>query len=365
MTDSLARYPLDCPLAFSAPDGTVLNLRAIALNLQQNGDRWIDCRLEVVTDWATYQQIDRAAWFHLQTGLRGPQSGGEFVPDRPVRLWLGLDPRWLGQLTALGDRPAVLINYFQTGQQPRPDESETWLALEVRQDRDGVQIGFRTYWIYARASLLEEAVQAGNTVLRDAAQFFQTLTQEGIEAANQQPFQLAEETERWLAELAQLDPQRGLEQSALLQVAIAFFRADDWPYEQVDERTLRTQCQGNNGRWVCYARVREEAQQFLFYSLYPEAVPPERRAALSEFITRANYGAFIGNFELDFNDGELRYKTSIDVRGSQLEVNLVRRLVAMNVAMLDEYWPGIGRAIAGESPEVAIAAIEAKLTNEG
>ncbi|NJL03067.1 MAG: YbjN domain-containing protein, partial [Spirulinaceae cyanobacterium SM2_1_0] len=269
-----------------------------------------------------------------------------------MRLWLGLDPRWLGQLTTQGDRAAALIDYFKTCEQPRPDEklqqSETWLALEVRQDRDGVQIGFRTYWIYARASVLAAALQASNTVLRDAAQFFQTLTQPGLQVAGQQPFHLAEETERWLAELAELDPQQGLSQSSLLRVAIAFLRADGWPYEPVDEGTLRTQCQGNNGRWVCYVRVREAAQQLLFYSIYPTAVPPEQRAAMSEFVTRANYGVFIGNFELDLNDGELRYKTSIDVEGSQLNANLVKRLVAINVGMMDEYWPGIERVLAGE-----------------
>jgi len=43
-----------------------------------------------------------------------------------------------------------------------------------------------------------------------------------------------------------------------------------------------------------------------------------KRGAVAEFINRANYGIIIGNFEMDFADGEIRYKTSIDVQGDKL-----------------------------------------------
>lgn len=67
----------------------------------------------------------------------------------------------------------------------------------------------------------------------------------------------------------------------------------------------------------------------------------------------------IGNFELDFNDGEIRYKTSIDVEGDALTHALTKRLVYTNVMMMDEYLPGIQAVIeAGVSPEEAIQAIE-------
>lgn len=53
-------------------------------------------------------------------------------------------------------------------------------------------------------------------------------------------------------------------------------------------------------------------------------VPEDRRLALAEFLTRANYGLFIGNFEMDWQDGEVRYKTSIDVAGDRLSTALVQ-----------------------------------------
>jgi hypothetical protein len=67
----------------------------------------------------------------------------------------------------------------------------------------------------------------------------------------------------------------------------------------------------------------------------------------------------IGNFELDFADGEIRYKTSIDVEGVSLTFPQIKRLVYTNVTMMDEYLPGIMSVIDGDVlPEDAIAQIE-------
>jgi hypothetical protein len=62
--------------------------------------------------------------------------------------------------------------------------------------------------------------------------------------------------------------------------------------------------------------------------------------------------------------GEIRYKTSINVEGDRLSPTLIKRLVYTNVAMMDEYLPGIKAVIKTEvSPEEAIRAIEQVSTN--
>lgn len=49
--------------------------------------------------------------------------------------------------------------------------------------------------------------------------------------------------------------------------------------------------------------------------------------AVAEFIARGNFGIVIGNFEIDFSDGEIPYKTSIDVKGDRPSFALIKRLV--------------------------------------
>lgn len=67
----------------------------------------------------------------------------------------------------------------------------------------------------------------------------------------------------------------------------------------------------------------------------------------------------LGNFELDFSDGEIRYKTSIDVEGDRLTPALVQNLVYTNVMMMDQYLPGITAVLEqGLSPAEAIHWVE-------
>jgi len=63
----------------------------------------------------------------------------------------------------------------------------------------------------------------------------------------------------------------------------------------------------------------------------------------------------IGNFELDFAEGEVAYKTSIDVEGDRLSFALIQQLVYANVTMMDKYLPGMKLVLeSGMSPEDAI-----------
>ena len=147
---------------------------------------------------------------------------------------------------------------------------------------------------------------------------------------------------------------------AIFDTMTQFFSEDNWRFEQLeDQPILRLGFSGDHGKWTCYAQAREEHQQFVFYSVCPLNAPEEKRLATAEFLTRANYGLVIGNFEMDFADGEIRYKTSIDVEDDRLVPALVRNLVHVNVLMMDRYLPGMMAVIyGGRSPAEAIAQIE-------
>ncbi len=146
----------------------------------------------------------------------------------------------------------------------------------------------------------------------------------------------------------------------LLQMVQQFFDEEGWSYSRIEgEDLLQLPFEGSTGRWLCWAHVREEQNQFAFYSLCPANVPPEQRAALAEFITRANYGLIVGNFDMDMADGEIRYKTSIDVTGARLTPELLRQMVYLNVTCMEAFLPAIMKAIYGDvRPEQALALVE-------
>ena len=146
----------------------------------------------------------------------------------------------------------------------------------------------------------------------------------------------------------------------LYDAMVDFFKTDDWPYIQLEDRpVLSMNFDGKNAKWTCFAQAREEQRQFIFYSVCPVNAPAEKRPALAEFITRANYGLIIGNFELDFEDGEIRYKTSLDAEDLALNATVFKNLVYANLSMMDQYLPGILSILSSEiSPREMIDQIE-------
>ena len=141
---------------------------------------------------------------------------------------------------------------------------------------------------------------------------------------------------------------------------VEFFQKDNWPFSEMEGKTiLRTGFSGKNGKWTCFAQARENQSQFIFYSVSPNAAPQDKIPAAVEFITRANYGLVIGNFEMDLADGEIRYKTSIDVEGDELSFALIRQTVYANVMTMNKYLPGLMSVLyANVAPAQAIAQIE-------
>lgn len=146
----------------------------------------------------------------------------------------------------------------------------------------------------------------------------------------------------------------------IFNAMVEFFEEDDWNFNWMDGLPVLSMAfSGKNGKWMCYAQAREEQEQFVFYSVCPVNVPPSRIEAATEFITRANYGMIIGNFELDYADGEIRYKTSIDVEGDSLTAPLVKQMVYANVLIMDRYLPGILSVVYGDAdPAEEILEIE-------
>jgi hypothetical protein len=80
------------------------------------------------------------------------------------------------------------------------------------------------------------------------------------------------------------------------------------------------------------AAIAEETERFLFYVNIGPSVPPERRGEVERFITLANWGLSIGNFEMNYDEGLVRFKSSVAFRGAQLSEALIRNaiLAAMN-----------------------------------
>ncbi len=143
--------------------------------------------------------------------------------------------------------------------------------------------------------------------------------------------------------------------SGLLLELKRVFTENRWPFSEIrGAPVLLSELSGALGSWKFYAQAVEEQQLILLYSVCPLRVPEERRLEASSFLTRANYGLTAGNFELDFADGEIRYKTVFQLSGDTLDAATLKRIVRANGIAMETYLPGIGAVITGTEATVAL-----------
>ena len=134
--------------------------------------------------------------------------------------------------------------------------------------------------------------------------------------------------------------------SAIFDTTLAFFNGDGWPVQVLEEdQVIGTQFRGENDQWNCFVEANQEKNQLVFYSVCRTNVPTEKRQSMAEFLTRANFGLIIGNFEMDYRDGQVRYKTSLDVEDTTVSETLVRNMVYANVTLMGHYLPGVMKVI--------------------
>lgn len=347
------------------------------LTLLRSEDTITECRLTIQVTYDQYRHIDTTALFNLGPGTRGPRSQGDFLPDQAIAIELALKPEYLPHLLNQGaTAEAATAVLSQLSQEPpgTPDEisdllrTESWLALSVKQTQPDGETGYTTLWHYLNPASWTQAEGASDRIADGIVNFVKDWTEANLTAATKEATAgllggvstFFSELEDWVDQSFADDDDEPVPAPTLLDTVAAFFDQENWPYGRIAQKSaLKFAFSGEQGRWNGYAKTDESHRQVIFYSFCPLQAPAERRLAVAEFLTRANYGLIIGNFELDFSDGEIRYKTSLDVEADRLTPALVKQLVYANMFTFDKYLPGILAVMEGvSSPEDAIAIME-------
>ncbi|MEH2174854.1 YbjN domain-containing protein [Nostoc sp.] len=375
MRGQTENHQINIDLTLHDSSQTPLTVHAIALSLTKQNNELIKCRLTFQVNPQLYQRIDTAALFNLKPDARNSLLSGKFLSEPDITIEVSLKPDLLSLLAEHAVNIDETAKYILNLSQEQPDNqilfTESWLGLSVKQQQESGEIGYCTLWSYISPENIAQASVSGEGIAEGIVNFFKDWTEANLSVKTQKASaKMPEVIDKFLTELADINTDEITQKieampsdstdGSLFEEIINFFQADDWPFVQLlGQPALQISFQGENGKWNCYARTRSEQNQFVFYSICPVNSPENKRLAVAEFITRANSGMIIGNFELDFTDGEISYKTSIDVEGDRLSFALIQRVVYANVTMMDEYLPGIMSVIYGNvSPEEAIANIE-------
>lgn len=88
--------------------------------------------------------------------------------------------------------------------------------------------------------------------------------------------------------------------------------------------------------------------------------PPERIDEMAKFVALANYNLLLGNFDLDVDTGEIRYRHFLDCGGFKtLPLTLLARFLPIPLLMLEQYGDAI-LSVAFDSVDAESALAQAK-----
>lgn len=108
---------------------------------------------------------------------------------------------------------------------------------------------------------------------------------------------------------------------------------------------------GDHGKWHTYIQITDdvEARHVVIHAHLPALIPVSTRLKVAELLARINYDLVLGNFELGLDDGELLFKTAVDLADGQLTQAMFDRLYRLNCQLMNEYYGRIWSVAFGDS----------------
>lgn len=128
-----------------------------------------------------------------------------------------------------------------------------------------------------------------------------------------------------------------------------YFIDENWAVQQHESlHVMRIAFEGVTGNWPVMIRVLNVVETFVILSIYPDAIPEDRRQTVANLIAHENYHLDVANFEMNMQDGELRLRTSVDVTGGEVTHGIIHNAYMANIYTMNDYYDPLRKVIAGE-----------------
>lgn len=131
--------------------------------------------------------------------------------------------------------------------------------------------------------------------------------------------------------------------SAEIKAAIEqYLKNDEWHYTFDEEREIiRCGINLKNRLKECRIIADIDETKYLTLALINLNCDEEHRDELAKFLTMVNYGLLIGNFEMDYSDGEVRYKVATNCKDCIPSQSVIEDSMMIPAVMFDQYGDAI------------------------
>ncbi|MFI3312700.1 MAG: YbjN domain-containing protein [Eubacteriales bacterium] len=128
----------------------------------------------------------------------------------------------------------------------------------------------------------------------------------------------------------------------IVSALMAYYQQEDWTFEFDGHHNTflleaQLECKLASARMI--TQVTEDT--FFTYTVLPVTVDPAHRITVGEFLHRANYGLPRGNFEFDYDDGSIHYKTVFPCPNGTPSEKQLEESISIGLTICDAYGDGI------------------------
>lgn len=128
----------------------------------------------------------------------------------------------------------------------------------------------------------------------------------------------------------------------LIETIKDFLNGQNWHFTQINQQNiLFFGISGENGKFKCYIDLDEEEERLSFVSIYKSSIPADREFDILKLLNIINQRVFLGRFEMDWDSGEIKFKTNVFYHLDTPESFWIEEIIMTNISTMDASLPAI------------------------
>lgn len=136
---------------------------------------------------------------------------------------------------------------------------------------------------------------------------------------------------------------------SLFRVLYEILSQNGWEFDFDDKNgIIKLEIRGINTDFNSFLLVDEEQESLLCNTHIKQRIPPAKRLEVCDFMCRVNYELVNGNLEMDMDNGEIRYRTYLDLADAHPSQDQILNVIWNGVVGFDTYYPGLMKLIYGD-----------------
>ena len=94
--------------------------------------------------------------------------------------------------------------------------------------------------------------------------------------------------------------------------------------------------------------IKVDYERLVCYFNFKDIAPKKHIDQVTKFFTLANFGLIIGNFEVNLDTGQVRFKSSLDFTGIKVQERLVKNVIRSAMDVVEDYGDAAAEVIKGQ-----------------